>query len=256
MLTQSGLSALELLEGDSGVYMYIDNVQQLSQTTYYIRPHLVFFKVSTMEVLNEIEYTLPFLENIELGGGSFNSIIQTQDNHIVAVLDWGNVSTELGSGIIKFDYQGNILWANEYFPQDEQSERTLSDIIEAPDGGYTAVGFTDAPSASARQWLLKIDACGYEEPMGCPEVIVDNISESTVPTFVAWPNPFHQELKANLPDDAIFVEWLDMSGRIIHTEQVFYPKQRFNLSKLADGNYMMRVVLRDGRKLSKRVVKQ
>ena len=237
----------------------MNSIEQVGQVTYYLRPRVVFFKVSTMEVPNEIEYSLPFLENIELGGASFNSIILTQDNHLVAVMEWGNTVTETGSGIIKFDYQGNIIWANEYFPQDEQSRRTLSDIIEAPDGGYAAVGVTSSSmSTPARHWLLKLDACGYEEPMGCPEVIVAGITENSRigASITSWPNPFHNNLQAILPDETKYVEWLDMSERIVQTEQVFYPKQSFNLSKLADGNYMMRVLVQDRTSLVKRVVKQ
>lgn len=258
VITERGYSALELLGGDSAVFMFMHSTQQLGITSFKLKPRVVFIKISTMEILDEIEYDLPFFDDQVLGSATINSIIQTRDHSIVANF---STTTPLGlnkSGICKLDMVGNVIWWNLYSPTlPEFVHQILYNLSETPDGGYVTVGLTtQSLSSPAKQWLLKIDACGYEEPMDCPEIIVDNMFENEMPTFVAWPNPFHQELKANLPDDAILVEWLDMSGRIIHTEQVFYPKQSFNLSKLADGNYMMRVVMQDGKSSVRRVVKQ
>ena len=103
-------------------------------------------------------------------------------------------------------------------------------------------------------WLLKLDACGYEEPSDCPPVVsVGNGKE--IPGFNVWPNPFRSQLKAQLPANTKRVDWLDATGRLVHTERVFYPYQEWNLSALPIGIYHMKVVLEDGRVLSKKVVK-
>ena len=100
-------------------------------------------------------------------------------------------------------------------------------------------------------------AIGLDEPNEneTPCLTID-INENSILDVQIWPNPFTQILQIILPEEAAFIEWLDLTGSIIHTEQVFYPKQSFNLSKFAEGNYMMRVVLQDGRNLTNRVVKQ
>ena len=103
-------------------------------------------------------------------------------------------------------------------------------------------------------WLLKLDACGYEEPSDCPPVVsVNNGIE--IPSFNAWPNPFRSHLKAQLPPNAKRVDWLDATGRLVHSEKVYYPYQEWNLAALPNGVYHMQVVLDDGRVLSKKVVK-
>jgi hypothetical protein len=106
-----------------------------------------------------------------------------------------------------------------------------------------------------KPWLLKLDACGYEEPSDCPPVVgVSNSAE--VPNFNAWPNPFHSHLKAQLPANANRVDWIDATGRLVHSENVYYPYQEWNLTTLPIGVYHMQVVLEDGGVLSKKVVKE
>lgn len=255
---ERGFSALELLQGDSAVFMFMHSVDYLGGTSYTIKPRLVFIKVSTMEVLDEIEYDIPFIDANIWGSASFQSIIQTTGNEIVASFDITPTSNYVQTGIVKLSSTGEIIWWNLYEPNiNTESFELLYDVVEGSDGGYAAVGMMILSLGSpSKQWLLKIDACGYEEPIDCPEVIVDGIAVKSHSSFTAWPNPFNRELKANLPEDAVLVEWLDMSGRIIHSEKVFYPKQSFNLSKLAEGNYMMRVVMQDGTSSVKRVMKQ
>jgi hypothetical protein len=152
--------------------------------------------------------------------------------------------------------QGEIQWQNEYFTElEDHVTRSFSDLILTSDGGYLLTGTINIPSGTDRMaWLLKLDACGYEEPSDCPPVV--GVSNGIViPSFNAWPNPFRNQLKAQLPANAKRVDWLDATGRLVRSESMYYPYQEWNLSALPNGVYHMQVVLEDGRVLSKKVVK-
>jgi hypothetical protein len=151
---------------------------------------------------------------------------------------------------------GEIAWQNFYSPEVIDTIYHFNDIILTSDGGYLLTGQTgdEYPQLNTHTWLLKLDACGYEEPSDCPPVVsVNNNIEA--PQFHAWPNPFHQQLKAQLPANAQRVDWLDATGRLVHSENVYYPYQEWNLGALPIGVYHMQVILEDGRMVSKKVVK-
>lgn len=151
---------------------------------------------------------------------------------------------------------GEIAWQNFYSPEVIDTIYHFNDIILTSDGGYLLTGQTgdEYPQLNTHTWLLKLDACGYEEPSDCPPVVsVNNAIQAS--TFNAWPNPFHHQLKAQLPANANHVNWLDATGRLVHSENVYYPYQEWNLSALPIGVYHMRVVMDNGQMVSKKVVK-
>jgi len=140
----------------------MQSVNYLVGTSYTLKPRLVFIKITTMKVLNEIEYDIPIIDASNWGSASFQSIIQTIGNDIIAAFDITPTSNYLQSGIVKLSSTGEIEWCNLYEPNiEEDSFEILHDIIEALDGDYTAVGamFLTLESPN-KQWLLKLDACG------------------------------------------------------------------------------------------------
>jgi hypothetical protein len=74
-----------------------------------------------------------------------------------------------GNYITKFSSTGELIWQQSYASDDfgapYYSNTSLLDLIQTPDGGYlgTGVSYNDYLQ---KHWLLKIDACGYEEPSG------------------------------------------------------------------------------------------
>jgi hypothetical protein len=161
------------------------------------------------------------------------------------------------SFVCAIDPDGQIAWQYFYSPEVIDTIYHFNDIILTSDGGYLLTGQTgdEYPQLNTHTWLLKLDACGYEEPSDCPPVVsVGNGTE--MPSFNAWPNPFRSQLKAQLPANTKRVEWLDATGRLVHSEKIYYPNQEWNLSALSIGVYHMQVVLEDGRVLSKKVVKE
>lgn len=166
--------------------------------------------------------------------------------------------------IWSIDNEGQSNWIREYHSPNDGPEfiylqETLRGGIETADGGILCYGTSEYLNEGGMDirdtWLLKLDACGYEEPSDCPPVVsVGNGNE--IPSFNAWPNPFRSQLKAQLPANTKRVDWLDATGRLVHSEKVYYPYQEWNLSALPIGIYHMQVVLEDGRVLSKKVVKE
>ncbi|MEN9639803.1 MAG: Secretion system C-terminal sorting domain [Bacteroidota bacterium] len=159
---------------------------------------------------------------------------------------------------------GQTNWIREYHSPNDGPEfiylqETINGSMETADNGILCYGISDYLTEENMQlidtWLLKLDACGYEEPSECPPVV--SVGNGTaISSFNAWPNPFRNQLKAQLPVNAKRVDWLDATGRLVHSEMVYYPNQEWNLSAMPIGIYHMQVVLEDGRVLSKKVVKE
>jgi len=239
------------------VYPYTTFETPGPQSTVYQTIHVVKINLTDFSIIFDHTITSPYDGNLWQAHG-FTVAYKTSNNELLIAGNRTHTTSihEYHRFVWKLDSEGEIIWQNEYSHTGPDVDQLgFWHLLETPDGGYLGTGNVRLANNLLKCWLFKIDPCGYEEPMGCPE-FVDVVESKQKIDFSAWPNPFYNELKANLPEDAILIEWLDMSGRIIHTEQVFYPKQRFNLSKLADGNYMMRVVMEDGTSLVKRVMKQ
>jgi hypothetical protein len=158
---------------------------------------------------------------------------------------------------------GNLEWWNEYAPPGSipSDSYILPSILEASDGGFLATGvYINFTTESQKIWHLKIDACGYEQPSGCPEVVgIEGDGRHPEPvegSFPVWPNPFHTQLKAVLPPTATRVFISDATGRIVFEENIYYPRQEWNLSMLSDGVYVMSVELESGMMVSERIVKR
>ncbi len=157
------------------------------------------------------------------------------------------------AGILKVTYDGQLDWVKLYSPPNDFEFNALYDITPTPDGGFAATGIS-SNNLTQKHWLLKIDSCGYEQPSGCPAVI--SVEEQTDTKVQLWPNPFHNLLKAVLPQDAKRVFITDMTGRIVFEEKLFYPNQHFDLSRIERGAYLLNVVCEDGRIIGQRIVKQ
>lgn len=61
--------------------------------------------------------------------------------------------------LLKFDPLGNMMWAERYSPQNQQ---TLHRVIELPDGNFVAVGELSDNEDGLAGWLLKTDQNGLK----------------------------------------------------------------------------------------------
>jgi hypothetical protein len=248
--------AVEVLNDHKAVlfYDYILSEAVFPQNGYYTEPRVVLIDTDSMSVIWEQAYTLPQYENIGMAGIGYYDALVTSDNKYVACFSAFAPNVFYETGLMKVDSMGNLEWMTTYFPPVSVSLPVLFSIDETPDGGYVATGVTQPSESEQKQWMLKIDACGYEEPNGCPPVV--SINESEGVEMQIWPNPFHSSLKAILPVNAEWIIITDGTGRRVKEERIYYPHQQWNLSDLENGVYILNVLLEDGRVVARRVVKQ
>ncbi len=172
-----------------------------------------------------------------------------------------------------FDLPSNvILCPATIIPKGCDSIDCIGSILANPEGNppfnliwtgpdnWTASG--EAINGLCADWY----SLDVTDAMGCFstfefEVLTDCDETSFIPInmdqaeYQIYPNPFHSQLKAQLPANAQRVDWLDATGRLIHSENVYYPYQEWNLGALPIGVYHIQVILEDGRVVSKKVVK-
>ena len=210
-------------------------------------------------VLSDVPYQMPGLD--DWIRGVQNRVVKqdAQDNYLVGcgVGRANNQIPDLTCVITKLDSNGIIIWQNIYQPPDYTDPEWYSggmyDLIQTSDGGYLVSGVSY--TLNQKHWLLKIDACGYEEPMGCPAVVSVDENNSS-PQLQLWPNPFYNTLKAVLPENTSRIFITDMTGRIVLEEKVYFPHQQFDVSQLSTGVYLFNVACDDGSVIGQRVVKQ
>lgn len=245
-------SALELLSDNKAILFYQYTIYEsgFPQWLRETEPRAVLIELTDLSVIWHVTLDTDFFD--DYFAARYRDALVTSDGKFVACFGTGTQSQNGQlAGILKVDANGELEWCNHYYyPGGENGGANLFSIVEAPDGGYVGTG----QSGSNNQWLLKIDACGYEEPSGCPPVV--GVAEQAKPTMQVWPNPFTTTLKANLPNNAQSMYLTDATGRVVFSEKVFYPKQEWDLSKLADGVYVMNVTLESGMTVSERIVKR
>ena len=127
------------------------------------------------------------------------------------------------------------------------------------DGGFicsgTAAG-SDIQNYPQNIWLLKLDACGDREDLGCE--FIDDVSEISDSKFSVYPNPaqnkFKLELAASLVNTSPSVSIRNTLGQEILSQTIGASATEIDVSSIPLGIYMVSLVS-DGRELySKRLV--
>lgn len=221
---------------------------------------------ATLTIEADVNVPLPYLENW-IGGISKRCILQDGQQNILlidGITFFGGEPAqvdlmELHLNIItKLSPELEVIWQHEYYSPDFGDpyyfDTNLIDMIQTSDNGYLCGGVSYSDCCQ-KHWLLKLDNCGYEEPMGCPAVVdgvEQNISEEEISL---WPNPCNNLLKARLPNSVREVRLLDQTGRMVMQEKVYFPNQQWNVSKLPAGVYLLEAIDENGLAITKRVIK-
>jgi hypothetical protein len=232
---------------------FIDMSESIAYTV-----HTTIININSFTVLQDQEIDLLYADQLQYAIGFRESVRGSNNEMVTAIEVIENPGfNPIHAVVCCINQQGEIQWQNEYFTElEDHVLRSFSDLILTTDDGYLLTGTINIPAGTDRiTWLLKLDACGYEEPSDCPPVV--SVADMEAPTsFQTWPNPFRNNLKAKLPANAKCVDWLDATGRLVQRENVYYPYQEWNLSALPIGVYHMQVLLEDRRVISQKVVKE
>jgi hypothetical protein len=204
--------------------------------------------------------------------GTPSKIMTVTDGYILmgkGFTDEGGQVDDL-AWVMKLDEGFEQSWYREYvYEQCDLCTNTLYDIEQTEDGGYIMVGeYLDGIDPAARTWILKVDACGDEQWMGCeePNGLFEEFEGLRVSELEVWPNPIQSgtsaPLSVRLPYrvEVVRVEIIDMFGRIsdstflISEAGASHQKLEIRNQELSAGMYSVVVTSRDGHRYSGKFV--
>jgi len=175
------------------------------------------------------------------GGNFLFSAMELNDRSILAVGLTNNAWENDAGWLIKTDEAGNLLWQRKY-NKNSNSDLFYS-VLQTNDNGFllggqaynTAINTTNA-------WLLKVDS------IGCPYANCTVGIDETEKTVVVdiWPNPANEVLNLELQEPHVktTIELMDISGKLVyHSEETNLSKTQIDVSGLASGVYLLKVVL-------------
>ncbi len=243
---------------DNGKFLFVHGyTNTFNPFTLGVTQDIYVAKINpeTLEIESDSIISSP-TDGMNFRGIGLSSSLQSSNNELVLLVNYYENDLMVGHRMIwKLDEDGNVLWQNEYWPLLPYADCYFNSFIETPDKGYLVTGIYNSEDYSQQKnWLLKVDACGYEEPNGCPEFV--SVIEENEMGVQLWPNPFYHTLKAVLPENAKSISITDAQGRLVLKENVYYPRQQWRLDNLESGVYLFNIELENGIVLSRRVVKQ
>jgi hypothetical protein len=125
----------------------------------------------------------------------------------------------------------------------QSSLLSINSIVSAPDGGFVVGGYRqDALNLPFVQYAFKTDGCGYTVPFNCAEIADVEAEASVKSSVVVWPNPIQNTCSVILPNSTDEVRLIDIMGRVVFAQKVYYPKQEFNFSDLPSATYMLQAL--------------
>ena len=210
------------------------------------------FDGENMEVVNEETYPTLYEDHL------IADFHQTPDGGYAIFGIHGNGYTR--SFIKKVDANLEEEWM-KYYEADIPSEFTTyaTDFEITEDGGFISVGIaasSDFQDYPPNIWILKLDACGDREDLGCE--FIDDVSEISESEFSVYPNPaqskFKFELAASLVNTSPSVSIRNTLGQVVLSQIIRASATEIDVSSIPLGIYMVSLVS-DGRELySKRLV--
>jgi hypothetical protein len=156
--------------------------------------------------------------------------------------------------ILKSDVDGNIKWIHRY-DYGPNSDFFIN-FIETTDNHLLVIGkaFTGFETG-ADAWLLKLDSNGCLEP-GCLEVGINEAEQEMGITI--YPNPTQDRLFIKLESSQkkpLNFSLYNLQGKLIIQEQLVAEYESFDLSNLVSGVYLVNIVDGEGKKVSRKIIK-
>jgi hypothetical protein len=253
------LSELLIDNDNSIVFAYMKCLFHNGNYDNLFELHVVRLNPLDLAILEESIIEIDGYEDSEGGASVLNIIHATEGGYLLNTGRYINSNTTPRVNFIRLDGEFNLIWQNAYTAGYTFYSEFAGDVIEASDGGFVATGTTeviyDDFSVTQKNWIFKIDACGYEEPMGCPAVVDGVEQHMAEEEILLWPNPCNNILKARLPNSVKEIRIIDQTGRIVMQENVYFPNQEWNVGAIGRGIYLLETIHDNGMVTSKRIVK-
>jgi Secretion system C-terminal sorting domain len=144
------------------------------------------------------------------------------------------------SYLLECDELGNEMWWNRYFPPIAYNTPMSYDLDNTPDGGIVFMGQFYQDNAPPRTWVVKTDACGDTQNLGCPLGVEEMDKNSPV---TLYPNPTSDVLHVALADQNFSeVSLCNLLGETLQTHNLRgLQNTTFNTTNLSPGVYVVKL---------------
>ena len=246
-----------LLEADVLTFFYSNGIatQGLLMDPYTCQLKARRLHSSNLSLIEEVHIPFPPVDGVTLYNFGLLNIEPTLDEGYLASAyirlsydTWVYYAMKITEGL-------ELDWYTELLPESGSDFGALI-VNECSDRSIIVGGYSRPPFSLPREYYIKLDACGYMVPSDCPEFVSVADGEIRQQGFRLWPNPGTGAVDAIVPFNARQLQVVDASGRCVYTEDLYYPRQTWQLTHLPNGVYTFIVHTEDGRKHHQRWVKQ
>ncbi len=168
----------------------------------------------------------------------------------------------IGGLLLKTDANGDSIWVNSYAfdPTQSASSNYLWDVVQMPDGGFTATGETIGTIASVNYrdvWLIRVDSNGCIL-QSCLVDLDDLAQESH--ELKLYPNPSSGIVNIQTSKSIESIQIYNVQGQLLHTSTSLSvttegSNHQFELPE-EKGMYLVRLEDEEGRVFTKKIVRQ
>ncbi len=233
-------------ESDGILFAYTQNYEWNEEIgdpdIYWTELALSYFDTIT----NTVSEPIAHLNNYEYMVMKVRDVIPASDDGFVILGTSLNESFEFLSWVAKVNSDLELDWFQEYSYESCSSCNTEAlDIDIAPDGGYVFTGIwqdiNQGGFQASRAFLVKIDACGDFEWLGCEPVSV-GLEEQSKLDFDVYPNPVEESFTIELTEPENAIKWTitDLQGRTVQEGVIDGFTTRVSLN-LPSGLYVLMI---------------
>jgi hypothetical protein len=254
------IASLATVDADTINFFYTDGI--LDSEGFNFTPFTAQLKVkrlikNTLEEFEEITIPWSGLENLWVDVAGVEKVTRTEDDGYLISAGYREDLFYASVYLLKLNENFEVEW-ERLIRSGVDGFFTSSMLHECMDRSIIFGGGlqTSSNSSYASDYFIKLDACGYMVPSDCPEFVSVADGEIRQEGFRLWPNPGTGAVDAIVPFNARRLQVVDASGRCVYTEDLYYPRQTWQLTHLPNGVYTFIVHTEDGRKHHQRWVKQ
>jgi len=239
--------------GDGGVMTinYFEDEKYIL-TGYNFNPNQsgVRGKIIKIDTSGSIHQTLTFPEGTL--SVTLYRTTKISDGNLVSVGISGCDGKDCGL-IQKSSPNGNVIWRHCHSYNEFNSH--FLNFKETYDNNFIVIGSAREEETGQDTWLLKLDSNGCLEP-GCLEV---GIEEAELEMgIIVYPNPTQDRLFIKMEQNLkkpLHFSLYNLQGKLLIQEQLVAEYESFDLSSLSTGVYLVHIIDNNGKKVSRKIIK-